>query len=120
MEPTAYKKGQFPLLLAACVLPLVGWLSYQFNIVDMVSRNSLAILASVLSTFIYTPPIYGTYVDPSVLNACPGYVVQDVASYRGGGELQIDLTLPKGAIGCGVFGKDIERLTLVATYETGM
>jgi alpha-glucosidase len=55
-------------------------------------------------------------VDPSVLDACPGYSVTNVETRRDG--LTADLVLLPNP--CNVFGDDIQKLSLSVIYETGM
>lgn len=59
---------------------------------------------------------YGTYVDPSVLDACPGYAAQNVQMQPNG--LTADLVL--AGTPCEVFGPDIKQLKLQVAYETGL
>ena len=56
------------------------------------------------------------YVDPTVLDACPGYIATNVEVRRDG--LTADLAL--GGKPCNVFGNDIQKLSLSVVYETGM
>lgn len=56
----------------------------------------------------------GTAVDPSVLDACPGYAASNVKVH--GAALTADLAL--AGAGCKVFGADIEKLSLKVVYET--
>lgn len=58
----------------------------------------------------------GTYIDPSVLDACPGYDAQNVSQTAN--VLSADLVLAGTA--CNVFGNDVEKLKLEVSYETGM
>ena len=58
---------------------------------------------------------FGTYVDPQVLDACPGYNASNVWSTAS--SLKADLTLAGSP--CDVFGNDIKQLSLEVTYETG-
>ena len=60
--------------------------------------------------------VSAVYVDPSVLDACPGYIATNVEVQRDG--LTADLVL--GGKPCNVFGNDIQKLTLSVVYETGM
>jgi len=55
-------------------------------------------------------------VDPSILQACPGYKATNVKARRDG--LTADLVL--GGKACNVFGEDIQKLRLNVDYETGM
>ncbi|KAI0761474.1 alpha-glucosidase [Trametes elegans] len=55
-----------------------------------------------------------TVTDPTILDACPGYNVQNVSS--SGANFTADLVLAGKA--CNVFGEDIEQLKLELTYET--
>ncbi|KAF8162646.1 alpha-glucosidase [Crassisporium funariophilum] len=54
------------------------------------------------------------YVDPRVLDACPGYTATNVKTRRDG--LTADLTLAGTA--CNVFGNDTQKLSLNVVYET--
>ncbi|KAF5392729.1 hypothetical protein D9757_000858 [Collybiopsis confluens] len=56
----------------------------------------------------------GTSVEPSVLDACPGYDVQNPATK--GASFTADLVLAGKA--CNVFGNDLTALDLAVTYET--
>lgn len=56
-----------------------------------------------------------TWVDPTVLDACPGYKAGNVQN--DGLTLTADLSLAGEA--CNVFGTDIQQLQLEVTYETG-
>ena len=59
--------------------------------------------------------VSAVYVDPSVLDACPGYIATNVEVRRDG--LTADLVL--GGKPCNVFGNDIQKLSLSVVYETG-
>lgn len=54
-------------------------------------------------------------VDPTTLDACPGYNATDVATTESG----LTATLSLAGPACNVFGTDIETLQLNVTYETG-
>lgn len=56
------------------------------------------------------------YVDPAVLDACPGYEATDVKV--SGSTLTAKLVLAGSP--CNVFGADIKTLDLAVTYETGV
>ena len=62
----------------------------------------------------FLPPSAATNVDPSKLDACPGYNAVNVKTT--GGKLTADLTL--AGQGCNVFGPDIQKLHLDVDYET--
>jgi hypothetical protein len=122
---TQYK---LPLVYAGLFVVSLGLLSYQTNVVAMWWRTSVSgvaftvsstLFSSLFATVAHVPGVHSVYVDPAVLEACPGYVANKVAVARGGSELRVDLGLPKNAKGCGVFGPDVEKLSLVVTYETG-
>jgi len=55
------------------------------------------------------------FVDPTVLDSCPGYNATNVKS--AGPSLTADLVLAGEA--CNVFGNDTRQLQLEVTYETG-
>ena len=55
-------------------------------------------------------------VDPSVLDACPGYSATNIKTRHDG--LTADLALLPNP--CNVFGDDIAKLSLSVVYETGM
>lgn len=57
---------------------------------------------------------YGTYVDPHVLDACPGYKATHVSS-KGA---SFNATLVLAGKACNVFGEDLTQLSLQVTYET--
>lgn len=118
-----------PLVWAGFFILFLGLLSFYLDIVAMWWRNTLsgtalAISSSIFSTLFLAvgqiPGSVGTYVDPDVLEACPGYVTRRITSSNGGSELRIDLGLPPGIKGCAIFGPDIEHLTVSVTHETGM
>ena len=58
--------------------------------------------------------VSATYVDPNILDACPGYKATNVISK--GSSLTANLVLAGEP--CNVFGNDTEKLTLTVTYET--
>lgn len=116
-----------PLVWAGFFILFLGLLSFYLDIVAMWWRNTLsgtafAISSSIFSTLFLAvgqiPGSVGTYVDPAVLEACPGYVTRRITSSNGGSELRIDLGLPPGIKGCAIFGPDIEHLTVSVTHET--
>lgn len=57
-----------------------------------------------------------TWVDPAILDACPGYKARNIQS--DGSTLTADLSLAGKP--CNVFGTDIQQLKLEVTYETGL
>lgn len=75
----------------------------------------VAAILGAASSFAQYPQTEGTWVEPSVLDACPGYNAQNVVSE--GDTLTADLALAGDA--CNVFGDDIENLSLKVVYETG-
>ncbi|EGN96446.1 glycoside hydrolase family 31 protein [Serpula lacrymans var. lacrymans S7.3] len=74
----------------------------------MVALKLLGLVLAAAST------VYAEWVDPSVLDACPGYNVTNVKTQ--GASLTADLVL--AGTGCNVFGSDISKLALEVTYET--
>ena len=75
--------------------------------------HGLSVAAFVLLVF---GSALATYVDPNVLDACPGYNAIDVQQTRGGLTAQLVLRDKP----CNVFGDDIEKLLLTVEYETSM
>ena len=75
-----------------------------------------ALVQAFAVTVALLPAVGATYVDPSVLDACPGYTARNVKVQRNG--LTADLVL--GGKACNVFGTDIPKLSLSVVYETGM
>ncbi|GLB35686.1 putative glycosyl hydrolase 31 family protein [Lyophyllum shimeji] len=73
-----------------------------------------ALRVFVLASLLQATGLHATYVDPKVLDACPGYSASNVKS--NGAVLTADLSL--NGQGCNVFGQDIKRLGLTVTYET--
>ena len=74
-------------------------------------------MVSLLLCFLLGVYVSGAvYVDPTVLDACPGYIATNVEVRRDG--LIADLVL--GGKPCNVFGNDIQNLSLSVVYETGM
>jgi alpha-glucosidase len=59
-------------------------------------------------------PVLG-YVDPKILDACPGYRAADIQERPDG--LVASLVLRDKA--CNVFGNDIEKLKLTVVHESG-
>ena len=59
--------------------------------------------------------VSAVYVNPTVLDACPGYNATNVKVQRNG--LTADLVL--GGKPCNVFGNDVQKLSLSVVYETG-
>jgi len=55
------------------------------------------------------------FVDPNVLDACPGYKPTDVSASG----IKFTATLILAGKACNVFGKDIQKLSLSVEYETG-
>lgn len=113
-------------MAAVTLIVFLGFLSNQTKVLTMWWRGTTLVLSSstllstLLSAVVHAPGSYGAYVDPAVLDACPGYVTRKVSQTRGGSEIRIELGLPDNSPGCAVFGKDIQNLVLVATYETRM
>ncbi|TFK45940.1 alpha-glucosidase [Heliocybe sulcata] len=58
--------------------------------------------------------VTATWIDPQVLDACPGYTATNVVTNTSA--LTADLVLAGTA--CNVFGNDIEKLALEVVYET--
>lgn len=82
-------------------------------------KSYLATLAALFSTLHTNGDnvwVKATTVDPSVLDACPGYTASNVRTTSGGSTLTADLTL--AGPGCNVFGVDLPKLTLAVQYET--
>lgn len=78
-------------------------------------RTGVVAAAGALLTASVTAQSNGTWVDPSVLDACPGYDAFNVAT--DGDTLTAELALAGDA--CNVFGEDLESLSLKVVYETG-
>jgi alpha-glucosidase len=78
-----------------------------------VSGKSL--LVSLVVSLLGACYVRAEYVDPAVLDACPGYTATNVKVQRDG--LTADLVL--GGKPCNVFGNDIQKLSLSVVYETG-
>ena len=55
------------------------------------------------------------FVDPNVLDACPGYKATDVSASG----TKVTATLILAGKPCNVFGNDIQELSLSVEYETG-
>jgi alpha-glucosidase len=67
------------------------------------------------SLFSLLDVVRAEYVDPTVLDACPGYQATDVQV--SGPTLTAKLVLAGAP--CNVFGNDTKTLDLAVTYETG-
>lgn len=76
----------------------------------------MAVLSKPLALLGLLGVTAATWVDPSILDACPGYKAGNVQS--DGSTLTADLTLAGKP--CNVFGMDIPQLKLEVTYETGL
>ncbi|KAH7924680.1 glycoside hydrolase family 31 protein [Leucogyrophana mollusca] len=74
----------------------------------------LKLLRVVTLVFVASTSVYAEWVDPTVLDACPGYKVENARSE--GAKLTADLLL--AGTGCNVFGTDVAKLALEVTYET--
>jgi alpha-glucosidase len=72
-------------------------------------RNSV-----FLSAVLFIQLSLAAWIEPSVLDACPGYNIKNVVAQ--GTTLTADLVLAGTA--CNVFGNDLEQLSLAVTYET--
>lgn len=71
---------------------------------------------AILACFLFSITANCAFVDPEILDACPGYDAVNIAASDGA--LTADLHL-RGAK-CNVFGQDVTTLRLQVTYETGM
>ncbi|KAK7040334.1 hypothetical protein VNI00_009802 [Paramarasmius palmivorus] len=78
----------------------------------MLSRRSVKLFSFVLLAV----SVKAEYVDPAVLDACPGYNAVNVSTDANGGTITADLVLAGEP--CNVFGNDIERLRLDVSYDT--
>lgn len=81
-------------------------------------KSYLATLAALFSSLHNGDKVWvqATTVDPSVLDACPGYTASNVRTTSGDSTLTADLTL--AGPGCNVFGADLPKLALEVQYET--
>lgn len=78
-------------------------------------RGILLVATSLLFLLDVVDFAKAEYVDPAVLDACPGYEATDVEV--SGPTLTAKLVLAGAP--CNVFGNDIKSLDLAVTYETG-
>ena len=78
-------------------------------------RGILLVATSLLFLLDVVDVVKAEYVDPAVLDACPGYEATDVKV--SGPRLTAKLVL--AGTPCNVFGNDIQALDLAVTYETG-
>ena len=75
----------------------------------------LQLLAIALSIFSFSlHSVLGTWIEPSVLDACPGYNATNIKTK--GTTLTADLLLAGKP--CNVFGNDLSKVTLAVEYET--
>ena len=82
----------------------------------MLTRNGKrTLLATFLTFYSVANAQFGTFVPPSVLDACPGYDAKNVKA--SGSSLTAELVLAGKAYD--VFGTDVETLALQVEYETG-
>lgn len=75
----------------------------------------MILLRGLLLAALVSINAFATFVDPSILEACPGYAASNVKVRHDG--LSADLVL--GGTPCNVFGNDVKKLSLSVTYETG-
>ena len=78
-------------------------------------RGILLVATFLFSLLDFVDIARAEYVDPAVLDACPGYEATDVKF--SGTTLTANLVL-SGAP-CNVFGDDMKTLDLEVTYEAG-
>jgi alpha-glucosidase len=78
-------------------------------------RAILIVAASLFSLLGVMDVARAEYVDPAVLDACPGYEATEVKV--SGPMLTAKLVLAGAP--CNVFGDDTKTLDLAVTYETG-
>ena len=78
-------------------------------------RGILLVATSLFSLLDIVYIAKAEYVDPAILDACPGYEATDVNVW--GPMLTANLVLAGPP--CNVFGDDIQTLGLAVTYETG-
>ena len=75
----------------------------------------MAVLSKPLTLLGLLGAAAAVWVDPAILDACPGYKATNIES--SGPTLTADLSLAGQA--CNVFGADIQELKLQVIYETG-
>ena len=75
----------------------------------------MAVLSKPLALLGLLGVAAAAWVDPAVLDDCPGYKAANVEIQ--GSTLTADLSLAGQA--CNVFGTDVQELKLQVTYETG-
>ena len=78
-------------------------------------RGMVLVVTSIFSLLDVVDIARAEYVDPAILDACPGYEATDVNV--SGPMLTANLVLAGAP--CNVFGDDIQTLGLAVTYETG-
>ena len=78
-------------------------------------RGILLVATSLSSLLDVVDIARAEYVDPAILDACPGYEATEVNV--SGPILTAKLVLASAP--CNVFGNDIKTLDLAVTYETG-
>ncbi|KAJ4475469.1 glycoside hydrolase family 31 protein [Lentinula aciculospora] len=69
---------------------------------------------AILSAISLAMSVFATWIEPAVLDACPGYNILNPVSQ--GATFTADLVLAGAA--CNVFGTDLENLSLAVTHET--
>lgn len=74
-----------------------------------------SLLRVVLAALIASSAVLAEYVDPSVLDACPGYNATHVSTHGS----TLTATLVLAGQPCNVFGNDTKTLHLEVDYETG-
>jgi len=89
--------------------------SALLSLVFVKMRARVAGVAGALLQLLLLSVSRAEFVDPKVLDSCPGYDATNVKS--AGPSLTADLVLAGEA--CNVFGNDTRQLQLEVTYETG-
>jgi alpha-glucosidase len=79
-------------------------------------KSGKSLIQRGLCFLLATTAVRSAVVDPTVLEACPGYDAVNVTS--SGSSLTAELSLRGQA--CNVFGTDVHTLKLQVDYETGM
>jgi len=80
----------------------------------MLQKGKVLLLGHLVALVFLHEPTLAAWVDPAVLDACPGYTATNIN--QKGSELSAELLL--GPSPCNLFGADVKTLSLRVVYET--
>ena len=104
------------MLGAAELQNVYNWLTQMLSFSFLAMGGLFRFLTNSFTTILLALlAVHAEVVDPSRLDACPGYTATNVQV--SGGTLRADLSLGLGQP-CNVFGVDLPRLSLEVEYQT--